>query len=88
MGFGPFAKLGADSEWGDALKEGFPLRMESYDATGALSVKMEATRIEKKSESDSDFEIPAGYKKMALPTYTYPPPPPPTGGGGSGGYTF
>lgn len=83
MGVGPFSKLGADSEWGDALKDGFPLRIESYDASGALSMKMEATRIEKKSESDSDFEIPTGYKKMVTPTYPAPPPPPPTGG-----YTF
>ena len=86
MGMGPFSTLGNDTEYGDAFKEGFPLRLESYDASGALVMKMEATRIEKKSEPDSDFEVPAGYKKMVMPSY--PPTTGPAPTGGSGGYTF
>lgn len=85
MGMGPFSSMG-NAEFGDVMKEGFPLRMESFDATGAQVMKMEATRIDKKSESDSDFEIPAGYKKMATPGYGGGGPVPTTTGGS--GYTF
>lgn len=42
---------------------GFPLRTETLDPSGAVITKLEATRIEKKSEADSLFEIPPGYTK-------------------------
>jgi len=74
LGMGPFSKMGEGSGFEDILKEGFPLRMEMYDASGVLEMKMEATRIEKKSISDSEFEIPRGYTKMG--------PYPGYGGGG------
>lgn len=77
MGMGPFSGLGG-SEYGDLLKEGFPLRMQSFDGRGAEIMKMEATRIEKKSEPDSDFEVPPGWTKLASPS-PYIGPAPTTG---------
>lgn len=73
MGVGPFAALGAGGDaWGDALDGGgFPLRMRVFDAPGHEMMRLEATRVEKKSEPDSLFEIPAGYTKYVttpLPT--------------------
>jgi hypothetical protein len=69
MGVGPFSKLGNEAGWGDALEGGFPLRMETFDTTGATLMRMEATRIDKTSEPDSEFQIPPGYKKMTMPSY-------------------
>jgi len=77
MGMGPFSSM-SGSEYGDLMKEGFPLRVQSFDATGAEIMKMEATRIEKKSEPDSDFEVPAGWTKLASPS-PYVGPAPTTG---------
>lgn len=65
MGVGPFSKLGSEAGFGEALEGGFPLRMETFDTTGASIVKMEATRIDKTTEPDSEFQIPPGYKKMS-----------------------
>jgi hypothetical protein len=65
---GPFSMLSAgDDEWKDVLSHGFPLRVLMRDATGAPLVKMEATRIEKKSLPDSEFQVPPGYTKTASP---------------------
>jgi hypothetical protein len=74
MGFGPFASFGSGDTWGGALDGGgFPLRMRMLDASGKETMRMEATRIERKSEPDSEFEVPKGFTK--------------TGGyGGPGGY--
>ncbi len=73
----PLKDLGGGT-WMDALgTSGFPLRAETFDPSGALINKMEATRIDKKSEPDSLFEIPPGYTStstLAIPT---PPPTPP-----------
>ncbi len=64
MGFGPFASFGSGDAFGGALAGGgFPLRMRVLDAAGKETMRMEATRIEKKSEPESDFNIPPGYKK-------------------------
>jgi len=67
MGVGPFAALGGGGDgWGEALSGGgFPLRMRIFDSPGHEMMHMEATRVEKKSEPDSLFEIPAGYTKYA-----------------------
>jgi hypothetical protein len=82
LGASPLKDLGGGT-WMDALgTTGFPLRAETFDASGTLINKMEATRIEKKSEPDSLFEIPPGYTAsggIGLPTATTPPPPKPTG---------
>lgn len=83
MGFGPFAGLGSGDSFGGALDGGgFPLRMRMLDASGKEIMRMEATRIEKKSEPDSDFEIPAGYTKLATGG-TGAPPYGAHGGGGA-----
>ncbi len=60
---GPFAMFAKDGTWGDVLSHGFPLRMVMRDASGAPFMTMEATRIERRSVPDSEFEIPAGYAK-------------------------
>jgi len=62
---GPFSMLsaGGDDAWSDLMSHGFPLRVVLRDAKGALLAKMEATRIEKKTVPDSEFEVPAGYTK-------------------------
>lgn len=79
MGVGPFSKLGSEAGLGDALEGGFPLRLETFDTSGASMMKMEATRIDKTSEPDSDFQVPPGYTKMASPGW-------PAYGGGGGSY--
>ena len=63
--FSMFAK-GGDA-WSEVMSRGFPLRMVMSDASGAVMMKMEATRIEKKSLPDSEFQVPAGYTKTASP---------------------
>lgn len=83
MGFGPFASLGSGGEaFGGALDGGgFPLRMRILDASGKETMRMEATRIEKKTEPDSEFEIPAGYTKLGTGTPGGPAYGPHGGGG-------
>jgi len=70
MGVGPFAALGGGADaWGEALNGGgFPLRMRVFDTPGHEMMHMEATRVEKKSEADSLFEIPPGYTKYVTAT--------------------
>ena len=63
--FGMFAK--GDDAWSQVLSHGFPLRIVMSDPSGAPMMKLEATRIEKKSLPDSDFAIPAGYTKTPSP---------------------
>lgn len=77
MGVGPFSRLGGGAPWADALQGGFPLRMETFDASGTSIMKMEATRIDKTSEPDSLFEVPPGYTNVSA--YA------PTVGGAAGG---
>jgi hypothetical protein len=62
---GMYAK--GDDAWSEVLSHGFPLRMVMSDASGKPSMKMEATRIEKKSIPDSQFVIPAGYTRTPSP---------------------
>jgi hypothetical protein len=65
---GPFSAFSANNEgWGEIYSHGFPMRIVLYDAKGAPLMKMEATRIEKKSIPDAEFQIPAGYTKLASP---------------------
>ncbi|HEY1955772.1 MAG TPA: DUF4412 domain-containing protein [Polyangiaceae bacterium] len=62
---GPFAAFAKDDDtWGDLLTHGFPLRFVMRDASGAQTMTMEATHIERKKIADADFEIPAGYTKL------------------------
>jgi len=62
---GPFSSLASgDDAWSEAYAHGFPLRIVLRDPKGAPLVKIEATRIERKSVPDSDFQIPAGYTKL------------------------
>jgi hypothetical protein len=65
---GPFSMFTAGNDaWSEVLSHGFPLRMIMSMPGGPPLMKMEATRIEKKSLPDSDFAIPAGYTKTASP---------------------
>jgi hypothetical protein len=78
--FSAFAK--SDDAWSAILEHGFPLRIALLDAkTGAPMMKMEATRIERKSVPDADLRVPPGYAKTAsafgIPTSTT------TSGGGT-----
>jgi hypothetical protein len=59
---GPIAGLvGGNSPLEMLGGSGFPLRMRTYDGSGALLFSMEATRVERKTEPDTLFEPPAGY---------------------------
>ena len=53
----------------------FPMKYQFNDKAGNPTAMMEVTNIEKKSLSSSLFEVPAGYKKMDMPSF---------GGDGSG----
>jgi len=65
---GPFSMFARGNDaWSEVMSHGFPLRMIMSDPSGKPMMKMEATRIEKKSVPDSEFEIPAGYTKLASP---------------------
>jgi outer membrane lipoprotein-sorting protein len=66
---GPFASFaqGEDDAWSEAFSHGFPLRITLRDPSGKPIVNMEATRIERKSVPDSEFQVPAGYTKTASP---------------------
>lgn len=68
--FGGGGKKSANAaKWEEALKGkgGFPLRVITRDAKGRDSFKMEATKIEPGSLSDSLFSPPAGYQKFEMP---------------------
>lgn len=56
------------SDWTQKLvaSKQFPLRMVRYDAAGAEELRMEVTKIERKSLDASRFEVPAGYKEMDI----------------------
>jgi hypothetical protein len=60
--------LGVPSEhlWAKELFDGqhLPLRMISYDSTGAEEDRLEVTKVERKPVLDSTFAIPAGYRTM------------------------
>ena len=65
---GPFSMFAkGDDAWSQVLSHGFPLRMVMTDGSGKPLMKMEATRIDKKSVPDSEFAVPAGYTKMPSP---------------------
>lgn len=57
------------AKWEEALKGkgGFPLRVITRDAAGKTTFKMEATKIEPGSLSDSLFSPPADYQKFEMP---------------------
>jgi hypothetical protein len=42
----------------------FPMLAEEYNMAGLLISKLEANKVTAKSLSDSDFKVPAGYKKF------------------------
>jgi hypothetical protein len=62
-------KSANEAKWEEALKgkEGFPLRVISRTAKGKETFKMEATKVEPGSLSDSLFAPPAGYEKFQMP---------------------
>lgn len=65
---GPFASFAqTDDAWTEVLSHGFPLRISVRDPSGKPMMTMEATRIERKSIPDSEFQVPAGYTKTASP---------------------
>ena len=62
---------GAGGIWVKALKdagvEGFPVRMVIKESeTGPVTMKMEATKVERKSLPASLFEVPPGYKETSM----------------------
>jgi len=59
--FGAFTK--GNDGWSEVLSHGFPLRITMLDASGKPMMKMEATRIDKKSVPDADMRVPPGYTK-------------------------
>ncbi len=59
--FSAFAK--GDDAWSEVMSHGFPLRIVMFDPSGGPMMKFEATRVEKKTEPDSLFEVPAGFTK-------------------------
>lgn len=66
--FGMLAKGGGNEDvLTQLVSHGFPLRIAYLDASGAPMMKMEATRVEKKSVPDSEFTVPTGYTKTASP---------------------
>ena len=52
--------------WAGDLGDAFPLRMTSVDATGKPKMRMEVTKIDKKSVDDAQLSVPAGYKTMNM----------------------
>jgi hypothetical protein len=71
MGGGRKGGGAAAAKWEEALKGkgGFPLRMISRDAAGKQVSKMEATKIEPGSQSESLFVPPEGYQKFQMPNF-------------------
>jgi len=67
--FGGGHKSANAAKWEEALKGkgGFPLRVISTDPKGKESFRMEATKIEPGTLSDSLFVPPAGYQKFQMP---------------------
>jgi len=62
-----FPSVGAQSSWISSMgQNGFPLRVSMKDASGKEKMKMEVTKIEKKSVDDKTFEVPAGYHTMDM----------------------
>ncbi|HEY1960395.1 MAG TPA: DUF4412 domain-containing protein [Polyangiaceae bacterium] len=63
-----FPSMGRSApSWAGELGEGFfPLRVVTTDSAGKEKSKMEVTKIEKKTEDASRFEVPAGYKTMNM----------------------
>lgn len=62
---------GAGGLWVKALKdagvEGYPVRMVIKESeTGPVTMKMEATKVERKSLPASLFEVPPGYKETSM----------------------
>ena len=58
-------------DWVEAIKHKglFPLKTEVRKASGETQMTMEATKIDKRSVSSSEFEVPSGYKKMEMPNF-------------------
>jgi len=71
--FSYFSKGGNDDAWGAVMSHGFPLRITMRDPKGAPIMTLEATRVEKKTEPDALFEVPAGYTKAPAPGTTLGP---------------
>jgi hypothetical protein len=72
--FGSLGPLGGSAMprgWMEELREKkfFPLRFVEKDETGKETQRMEVTKIEKKKLDDALFAIPAGYRKMEMPTF-------------------
>ena len=51
----------------DAAIEGYPIRMVMKESeTGPVTMRMEATTVERRSLPGSLFEVPAGYKETSM----------------------
>jgi hypothetical protein len=75
LGGGPMKDFGFGS-WMEAVgARGFPLRAETFDASGAIVTKVEATKIDKKSEPDMLFQVPANYRSSSAPARAGSPAP-------------
>jgi hypothetical protein len=60
----PFSAFSNGNDaWSEVLGHGFPLRITVLDAAGAPMMKMEATRIERRTVPDADLSVPPGYTK-------------------------
>ena len=59
------------NEWVEAIKHKglFPLKTEMRDGDGNVKMTMEATKIDKRSVSASEFEVPSDYKKFNMPDF-------------------
>lgn len=60
----PLTGAPAEYAWMSELMDGkhIPLRVISFDKAGAEEGRVEITKIDKKSEPDANFQVPAGYK--------------------------
>jgi hypothetical protein len=74
----PMTGAPAEYAWMAELTDGkhFPLRFIGYDKAGTETGRIEVTKIDKKSEADALFEVPAGYTVKTLEQMFQPPVPP------------
>ncbi len=74
----PMSGAPAEYAWMAELTDGkhFPLRFIGYDKAGTETGRIEVTKIDKKSEPDALFEVPAGYTVRTLEQMFQPPVPP------------
>jgi Domain of unknown function (DUF4412) len=74
----PMVGAPAEYAWMAELMDGkhFPLRAVAFDKAGVETGRIEVTKIEKKTEPDAMFEVPAGYAIKTLEQMFQMPTPP------------